>query len=539
MLLPKQYDPQVIAEKWYAQWQAKGFFAPQPNPTQKPYSTILPPFNITGDPHCGHALIASIQDILVRRARMLGKETCWVPGIDHAAIATEAKVVAMLQKQGVRKSDLTKEEFLVHAWEWKKKYGSRIFDQLKQLGISCDWQRAQFTLDPHISESVTQAFINLYEQGYIYQDTRMIHWDPLGQTALSDEEVVYQEVAAKLYYIQYPLVNSNETVTIATTRPETIFGDTALCVHPTDKRYQQLIGKKVHLPLSNRIIPIIADDHVDKEMGTGCLKITPAHDFNDYAIGKRHHLATINIMHSDGILNAQAGNYAGLSILEARRKVVEALTAEGILTKISPHNHQVGFSERTQAVVEPRISTQWFVRMQELAAPALQSVLDGTIQFYPSKYKRTYQAWMNNIRDWCISRQLWWGHPIPVYYLPDKQFVVASSLAEALMKARKLTSNQNLIQADLTQDKDVLDTWFSSWLWPLAVFDGIRKPSNADFTHYYPTDDLVTGPDIIFFWVARMIMAGHAFANKIPFKNVYFTGIVRDKKRQKMSKCEI
>ena len=528
------YDPQAAAAKWYAHWLAQGFFHAEPDPAKAPYTIVMPPPNVTGILHMGHVLNNTIQDVLVRKARMEGKAACWVPGLDHASIATEAKVVALLQEQGIDKRDLTRAEFLEHAWAWKEKYGGIILEQLKKLGASCDWERTSFTLDPGASEAVNQVFVQLYEQGYIYRGTRMIHWDPAGKTALSDDEVLYKEVQGQLYYLRYAVVGREEHVTIATTRPETILGDTAVCVHPEDPRYQHLHGQEVLVPLVNRPVPVIADAYVDPTFGTGCLKVTPAHDMNDHALGQKHALATIDILNEDGTLSEAAQHYVGEDRFVVRKKIIQQLKAEGALIKVEPHTHNVGFSERTDAVVEPRLSTQWFVKMQALAAPALEHVLDGTIQFHPAKFQNMYKAWMEEVRDWCISRQLWWGHRIPAYYLPDGTVVVALDKAAALKKAQK--NNPALTAADLRQDEDVLDTWFSSWLWPMNVFDGIRQPDNPDFRYFYPTNDLVTAPEIIFFWVARMVMAGYAFQEAPPFKNVYFTGIVRDKQGRKMSK---
>ena len=531
-----QYISDLAEPKWYAYWLTHKLFASSPNDTKEPYVVLMPPPNITGVLHMGHVLNYTKQDILVRRARMQGKEACWVPGLDHASIATEAKVVALLKEKGLEKKEIGRQAFLAHAMEWKEKYGTIILDQQRRLGVSCDWDRLAFTMDAPRSESVQQAFIALYDQGYIYRGHRIINWDPAGQTALSDDEVIYREVQSNFYHINYAIVGSEETVTVATTRPETLLGDTALCVHPEDTRYQHLIGKKAYVPLIRREIPVITDTYVDRELGTGCLKVTPAHDPNDYALSLTHDLAIIDILHPDGTLNPAAQRYVGQDRMVARKKIVQDLEKEGCLVKTLPHVHQVGFSERTDAVVEPRLSTQWFIKMHELAQPAIENVKDGSLSFYPDKFKNTYNAWLKNVRDWCISRQLWWGHRIPAYYLPDGRFVVAATIEEALEKAKTLTNDPNLTADALTQDEDVLDTWFSSALWPMTVFDGIRHPDNKDYTYYYPTNDLVTGPDIIFFWVARMVMAGHVFTQQIPFKNVYFTGIVRDKKGRKMSK---
>ncbi len=532
----RHYDYRTIERKWYTYWLEHGFFHATPNPDREPYTVIMPPPNVTGSLHMGHVLNNTLQDVLVRKARMEGKVACWVPGLDHASIATEAKVVAMLQKQGIAKSDLTREEFLQHAWAWKDKYGSIILEQLKKLGASCDWERTCFTLDNGPAKAVQTIFIRLYEQGYIYRGTRMIHWDPAGKTALADDEVIYKEVQTKLYYIRYAVVGRDEHVTIATTRPETILGDTAVCIHPQDSRYQHLQGQQVLVPLVNRPVPVIEDTYVDPAFGTGCLKVTPAHDMNDHALGQKHYLATIDIFNEDGTLNEAAEYYVGEDRFVVRQKIVQQLDAEGYLVKTEAHTHNVGFSERTDAVVEPRLSTQWFVSMNTLAMPALKHVLDGTIRFHPAKFKNMYKTWLEEVRDWCISRQLWWGHRIPAYYLPDGSVVVAQDKTAALKKAQDQTGNPTLTEADLSEDKDVLDTWFSSWLWPLSVFDGIQHPDNPDFRYFYPTNDLVTAPEIIFFWVARMIMAGYAFQNAPPFRNVYFTGIVRDNQGKKMSK---
>ena len=530
------YNPQAIEARWYIYWLENGFFHAKPNLNREPYTVIMPPPNVTGSLHMGHVLNNTIQDVLVRKARMEGKVTCWVPGLDHASIATEAKVVAMLQKRGIAKKDLTREEFLQHAWSWKEKYGGIILEQLKKLGASCDWERTSFTLDSEPSKGVNKVFVQLYEQGYIYRGTRMIHWDPVGKTALSDDEVLYKKTQGQLYHLRYAVMDSEEYVTIATTRPETILGDTAVCVHPKDPRYQHLHGKQVIVPLVNRPVPIVADPYVDPALGTGCLKVTPAHDMNDYVLGQKHNLSIINILNEDGTLNETAQYYVGEDRFMVRKKIVQRLKAEEILVKSEDHIHNVGFSERTDAVVEPRLSTQWFVKMQALATPALQHVLDGTIRFHPNKFKNMYKAWLEDVRDWCISRQLWWGHRIPAYYLPDGRVIVAQNNTEALKKAQSQTGNLAQTKADLLQDEDVLDTWFSSWLWPLSVFNGIQQPDNPDFRYFFPTNDLVTAPEIIFFWVARMIMASYAFHNAPPFKNVYFTGIVRDQHGKKMSK---
>ena len=534
--LPTRYDPSPVAHKWYQHWLQQGFFKAQPNTHKEPYAIVMPPPNVTGILHMGHVLNHTLQDVLIRRARMQSKEAYWVPGLDHAAIATEARVVAMLRKKGIHKQDLTREEFLQHAWQWKDTYGGLILEQLKHLGASCHWERTRFTMEPSLTEAVQDVFIHLYDQGYIYQSKRMIHWDPVGKTALSDEEVVYKTIDTKLYYIRYAMVAHDQEIVIATTRPETLLGDTAICVHPEDARYQHLHGKTALVPIVNRPIPIITDTYVDPTLGTGCLKVTPAHDANDYALGQKHHLPVIDILHEDGTLSQAAQYYIGEDRFVAREKIVQHLQAQQQLIKIEPHTSSIGFSERTDAMIEPRISTQWFVRMQTLAKPALEHVLAGTIQFHPPKFKNMYCAWLQNIRDWCISRQLWWGQRIPAFYLPDGTVIVAKDPSTALAKAKTQAAYQDLTLADLRQDEDVLDTWFSSWLWPISALDGWQNPDNATIQYFYPTEVLVTAPEIIFFWVARMVMAGYAFREQPPFRHVYFTGIVRDKLGRKMAK---
>lgn len=536
MNIPAKYDPRGIEDKWYQYWLDKHFFRSVPD-DREPYTIVIPPPNVTGVLHMGHMLNNTIQDVLVRRARMQGFNTCWLPGTDHASIATEARVVAMLREQGIEKKNLTREAFLEHAWQWKEKHGGIILEQLKKLGASCDWERTRFTMDPSMYESVIDVFIDLYKKGLIYRGVRMVNWDPKALTALSDEEVVYKEVKSKLYYVRYKVEGTqDEWVTVATTRPETILGDTAVCFHPQDERYTHLVGKRVLIPLLKKAIPLIQDDYVDMTFGTGCLKITPAHDINDYTIGLKHNLESIDIFNDDGTLNEKARLYVGLDRFEVRERIVEDLLNHGHILKIEDYTNNVGFSERTDAVIEPKLSVQWFLKMTGLAKPALDVVMNDIIHFHPEKFKNTYRHWMENVHDWCISRQLWWGQRIPAWYLPSGQVVVARNAAEALVTARQLTGNPAILEKDLKQDEDVLDTWFSSWLWPISVFDGIRNPDNPDIKYYYPTNDLVTAPEILFFWVARMIMAGLEYQQEIPFKNVYLTGIVRDKLGRKMSK---
>jgi valyl-tRNA synthetase len=535
MEIPSKYTPAEVEDKWYKYWMEQKYFHSEPD-SRDSYTIVIPPPNVTGVLHMGHMLNNTIQDILVRRARMTGKNACWVPGTDHASIATEAKVVNKLRDEGIGKYDLTREEFLEHAWEWTHKHGGIILEQLKKLGASCDWERTAFTMDEARSESVIRVFIDLYNKGLIYRGVRMVNWDPAAKTALSDEEVIYKEVQSKLYYLKYKVDGEEGYVTIATTRPETILGDTAICVNPADTRYSHLKGKRVLVPLINRSIPVIEDNYVDMEFGTGCLKITPAHDANDYEIGLRHNLQVIDIFNDNGTLSEKAEIFIGEDRFAVREKIVPELDRAGNIARIEDYINKVGFSERTDAAIEPKLSAQWFLKMDELVKPALDHVMDDTIQFHPPKFKNIYRHWMGNIKDWCISRQLWWGHQIPVYYLPDGDFVCAETAEQALEIARTKMGNPNLSPADLKQDDDVLDTWFSSWLWPISVFDGIREPGNAEMKYYYPTSDLVTAPDIIFFWVARMIIAGYEYENQYPFKNVYFTGMVRDAQRRKMSK---
>ena len=535
-MIDKNYAPQEIEQKWYAYWLENKLFASKPNPEKEAYTIVIPPPNVTGVLHMGHMLNNTIQDVLIRKARMEGKEACWVPGTDHASIATEAKVVAMLKEKGISKADITREEFLKYAFEWKDKYGGIILDQLKKIGASCDWDRTRFTMEPSLYQAVIDTFVRLYNKGLIYRGVRMVNWDPQGKTAVSDEEVIHKDVQAKLYHIQYPLVDGSGSVTIATTRPETIMADAAICVNPADERYVHLHGKKVRIPLIDREISIIADEYVTLDFGTGCLKVTPAHDLNDYELGLKHKLPVIDILSDDGTLNEKAILFVGVDRFEARKRIVKQLTEEGYLTKTDEYKSTVGTSERTGAVIEPKLSLQWFMKMEEMAKPALDNVMNDTIQLHPAKFKNTYRSWMENVRDWCISRQLWWGQQIPAFYLEDGTLIVAKDKKEALRIARDKYQLYALVEDDLTQDPDVLDTWFSSWLWPISVFDGIENPDNEEIKYYYPTNDLVTGPDILFFWVARMIMAGYEWRGELPFKNVYLTGIVRDKQGRKMSK---
>ena len=553
MELASKYDPQAVEAKWYEYWLNNKLFSSKPD-GREPYTVVIPPPNVTGVLHMGHMLNNTIQDILVRRARMEGKNACWVPGTDHASIATEAKVVARLAEQGIRKTDLTREDFLKHAWDWTHEHGGIILKQLRKLGCSCDWDRTAFTMDEARSEGVIKVFCDLYNKGLIYRGVRMVNWDPQAQTALSDEEVIYKEEHSKLYYLKYRVVESDcqrvdegnvihqdaqgYYAVVATTRPETIMGDTAMCINPNDAKNTWLKGKHVVVPLVNREIPVIEDDYVDVEFGTGCLKVTPAHDINDHALGLKHGLATIDIFNDNGTISEAAGLYVGMDRMDVRRRIAKDLEATGLMEKVEDYNNKVGFSERTNVPIEPKLSTQWFLRMQHFADLALEPVMRDDIEFYPKKYKNTYRHWLENIKDWCISRQLWWGHRIPAYYFTaadgKRSFVVAPTAEEALAKAQ--AQNSKLTAADLEQESDCLDTWFSSWLWPISVFDGINHPDNEEVRYYYPTSDLVTGPDIIFFWVARMIMAGYEYRQTYPFKHVYFTGIVRDKLGRKMSK---
>lgn len=537
MSLATTYSPTDVEAKWYQRWQEQGFFKASPNPAKEPYTIVIPPPNVTGVLHMGHMLNNTIQDVLIRRARMQGKEACWVPGTDHASIATEAKVVALLKEQGIEKKDLTREQFLEHAFAWKDKYGGIILEQLKQLGASCDWDRTRFTMEPELTEAVLKVFVDLYRKGLIYRGVRMVNWDPQGGTAISDEEVIPKNVQAKMYHLRYEIVGQpGEYLTVATSRPETIMADVAVAVNPTDERFQHLAGKKVRIPLLGREIPVIFDEYVSVDFGTGALKVTPAHDLNDYNLGVKHNLEVIDILNDNGTLNEKAVLYVGQDRFAARRNIVADLEAAGLLAKIEEYASIVQTSERTKAVIEPKLSLQWFLKMEHLAKPALEVVENDTVKLHPAKFKNTYRVWMENVRDWCISRQLWWGQQIPAYYLPDGSFVVALTPDEALEQAREQSGNADLQLSDLRQDEDVLDTWFSSWLWPISVFDGFKDPNNADIKYFYPTNDLVTGPDILFFWVARMIMAGLEFRQEIPFKNVYLTGIVRDAQGRKMSK---
>ncbi|MBB3703101.1 valine--tRNA ligase [Alloprevotella rava] len=553
MELAPKYTPTDVEGKWYQYWTDHKLFSSKPD-GREPYTVVIPPPNVTGVLHMGHMLNETIQDILVRRARMEGKNACWVPGTDHASIATEAKVVNRLAEQGIKKADLTREEFLKHAWAWTEEHGGIILQQLRRVGASCDWDRTAFTMDEERSKSVIHVFVELYRKGLIYRGVRMVNWDPKALTALSDEEVVYKEEKSKLYYLRYYVAEDDMSTpvpegcvvhtdeeghryaVVATTRPETIMGDTAMCINPKDPKNRWLSGKKVRVPLVNRVIPVVEDEYVDVEFGTGCLKVTPAHDINDHALGLKHHLDTIDIFTDNGSISEAAGIYVGEDRFEVRKKIEKDLEAANLMEKVEDYTNNVGFSERTNVPIEPKLSTQWFLKMQHFADLALPPVMSDEIKFYPTKYKNTYRHWLENIKDWCISRQLWWGHRIPAYYLPNNTFVVAETIEEALDLARQQSNNPNLSEADLHQDEDALDTWFSSWLWPISLFQGGAQPDNEEFNYYYPTSDLVTGPDIIFFWVARMIMAGYEFTGKMPFKHVYFTGIVRDKLGRKMSK---
>lgn len=535
-MIATNYNPKESEERWYQYWMEHGFFHSEVDKSRESYCIVIPPPNVTGVLHMGHMLNNTIQDALIRRARLQGKNACWVPGTDHASIATEAKVVAKLQSEGISKKDLTREEFLKHAWAWTEKHGGIILKQLRKLGASCDWERTGFTMDELRSESVIKVFVDLYKKGLIYRGVRMVNWDPKALTALSDEEVIYKEEHSKLYYLRYKIEGEDGYAIVATTRPETIMGDTAMCINPNDPKNRHLKGKKVIVPLVNRVIPVIEDEYVDIEFGTGCLKVTPAHDVNDYMLGEKYNLPSIDIFNDNGTISEAAGLYVGMDRFDVREQIEKDLRDAGLLEKVEAYTNKVGCSERTNVPIEPKLSMQWFLKMEHLAQIALEPVMKDEIRFYPSKFKNTYRHWMENIKDWCISRQLWWGHRIPAWFLPEGGYVVAATEAEALELARQKSGNPQLTLADLRQDKDCLDTWFSSWLWPISLFDGINRPDNEEINYYYPTSDLVTAPDIIFFWVARMIMAGYEYKGKMPFKNVYFTGIVRDKLGRKMSK---
>lgn len=535
MEIPSKYNPADCEGKWYQYWLDKGFFHSEPD-ERKPYTIVIPPPNVTGVLHMGHILNNTLQDVLVRRARMNGMNACWVPGTDHASIATEAKVVQKLKSEGLSKNDMTREEFLGHAWDWTHKHGGIILEQLKKLGASCDWNRTKFTMDDDMSESVIKVFVDLFDKGLIHRGVRMVNWDPAALTALSDEEVIYKEEHSKLYYLKYMVEGTDEAVIVATTRPETILGDTALCVNPNDPKYAHLKGKNVVVPLVGRVIPVIYDDYVDMEFGTGALKVTPAHDINDYMLGEKYNLEVIDIFNDNGTINDKVGIYIGMDRFDLRKKIADDLKNASLLEKEEDYENKVGVSERTGVPIEPKLSMQWFLDMEKLAKPALEAVMSDEVTFYPSKFKNTYKYWMENIKCWCVSRQLWWGQQIPAYYLPGGGYVVAETKEKALEKAIAQTGDKTLTINDLRQDEDVLDTWFSSWLWPISVFDGIRNPENKEVQYYYPTSDLITAPDIIFFWVARMIMSGYEYRGERPFSNVYFNGIVRDNQRRKMSK---
>jgi len=537
MEIAAKYSPKTVEDKWYSHWMEKKYFHSQPD-EREPYTIVIPPPNVTGVLHMGHMLNNTLQDVLIRRARMMGKNACWVPGTDHASIATEAKVVAKLKDEGISKTDLSRDEFLEHAWDWTHKHGGIILEQLKKLGASCDWERTKFTMDNDMSASVIQVFIDLYRKGKIYRGFRMVNWDPQAKTTVSDEEVIYKEKNGKLYYLRYPIEGNDNYLTIATTRPETILGDTAICYNPNDERFKHLKGKRAIVPLANRSIPIIEDEYVDMEFGTGCLKITPAHDPNDKEIGDKYKLEVIDIFNDDATLNHNGLQYQGLDRFACRKVIIKDLKAAGHLVKIEDYQNKIGTSERTGAVIEPKLSYQWFLSMKELSEPALKAVMDDVVALIPAKFKNTYRHWMENVHDWNISRQLWWGHRIPAYFYGEglNDFVIATTMDEALELAKEKTSNLKLKTEDLRQESDVLDTWFSSWLWPISVFDGIRNPENKDINYYFPTNDLVTAPEILFFWVARMIIAGYEYRGEKPFNNVYLTGIVRDKLGRKMSK---
>lgn len=535
-MIATNYNPKESEEKWYQYWMENKFFHSEVDKSRTPYCIVIPPPNVTGVLHMGHMLNNTIQDALIRRARLQGKNACWVPGTDHASIATEAKVVTKLQSEGIRKTDLTREEFLKHAWAWTEKHGGIILKQLRKLGASCDWERTAFTMDELRSESVIKVFVDLFNKNLIYRGVRMVNWDPKALTALSDEEVIYKEEHGKLYYLRYKIEGENGYAVVATTRPETIMGDTAMCINPNDPKNRHLKGKKVIVPLVNRVIPVIEDEYVDIEFGTGCLKVTPAHDVNDYMLGEKYNLPAIDIFNDNGTISEAAGLYVGMDRFDVREQIEKDLQTAGLLEKTEAYTNKVGYSERTNVPIEPKLSMQWFLKMEHLAQIALEPVMNDDIRFYPAKFKNTYRHWMENIKDWCISRQLWWGHRIPAWYLPEGGYVVAATEDEALELARTKSGRADLSLSDLRQDEDCLDTWFSSWLWPISLFDGINHPDNEELNYYYPTSDLVTAPDIIFFWVARMIMAGYEYKGTMPFKNVYFTGIVRDKLGRKMSK---